>query len=219
MNPAKPKNRSAPFTHKKSSQPKMFFHNTNPQPSLKPIQYKRKTKVQCIHSNLQNQESKIAKPNDKEFSVLVSNAGDWTSRQIRTGPTKLWVRGVPACGVLRIAPLFKSIVLVATGSGIGPCLPVIYAKKVPIRIFWSTPHPEANFGPEVIQAIRDADPNAVIHNTKTMGRPDMVAITYRLLRESGAEAVAIISNKKLTQLVVYAMESRGIPAYGAIFDS
>ncbi|KAH7346805.1 hypothetical protein BKA65DRAFT_585874 [Rhexocercosporidium sp. MPI-PUGE-AT-0058] len=161
----------------------------------------------------------IAKPNDKEFSVIVSNAGDWTKRQIQKGPTKLWVRGIPACGVLRIAPLFRSIVLVASGSGIGPCLPVIYAKKVPCRIFWSTPHPEQNFGIEIINAIKDADPNAVIHNTKTQGRPDMVAITYRLLRESNAEAVAIISNKKLTQMVVYAMEARGIPAFGAIFDS
>lgn len=88
-----------------------------------------------------------------------------------------------------------------------------------MRIFWSTPHPEANFGGEIIEAIKKADPNAVIHNTKTMGRPDMVAVSYRLLRESGAEAVAVISNKKLTQLVVYAMESRGVPAYGAIFDS
>ena len=161
----------------------------------------------------------IAKPNSNEFSVLVSNAGDWTSKQIRMAPTKLWVRGVPACGVLRIAPLFRSIVLVATGSGIGPCLPVIYAKKASSRIFWSTPHPEQNFGPEVIDAIMKADKNAVIHNTKTMGRPDIVAITYRLLRESGAEAVCIISNQKLTQMVVYAMESRGIPAFGAIFDS
>lgn len=161
----------------------------------------------------------IAKPGLTEFSVVVSNAGDWTKRQINTAPTKLWVRGVPACGVLHITPLFRSVVLVATGSGIGPCLPVIYAKKVPARIFWSTPHPEQNFGEEICDAVKAADPKAVIHNTKTMGRPDMVAITYRLLRESGAEAVCIISNKKLTQMVVYAMEARGIPAYGAIFDS
>lgn len=161
----------------------------------------------------------IAKPNEKGFSLLVSNAGDWTLDQIKNGPSKLWVRGVPACGVLRIAPLFKRIVLVATGSGIGPCLPVIYAKKVPARIFWSTPHPEQNFGAEIIKAIYDADEDAVIHNTKTMGRPDMVAISYRLLQESNAEAVCVISNKKLTQMIVYAMESRGIPAFGAIFDS
>jgi hypothetical protein len=161
----------------------------------------------------------IAKPNEKGFSLLVSNAGDWTSQQIQTGPSRLWVRGVPACGVLRIAPLFKSIVLVATGSGIGPCLPVIYAKRVPARIFWSTPYPEKTFGSEIIRAIKDADQDAIIHDTKIMGRPDMVAISYRLFRESNAEAVCIISNKKLTQMVVYAMESRGIPAFGAIFDS
>lgn len=161
----------------------------------------------------------IAKPNEKEFSVLVSNAGDWTSRQIQTTPTKLWVKGVPACGVLRITPLFRSLVLVSTGSGIGPCLPVIYAAKIPLRIFWSAPHPEQNFGPEIIQAIYKADPNAVIWNTKTMGRPDMVQSTYSMMKESNAEAIAIISNKKLTQMVVYAMESRGLPAFGAIFDS
>lgn len=47
----------------------------------------------------------------------------------------------------------------------------------------------------------------------------MVAITWRLLCDSNAEAVCIISNKKLTAKVVYAMETRGVPAYGAIWDS
>ena len=161
----------------------------------------------------------VAKPNEKGFSLVVSNAGDWTKRQIAHSPTKLWVRGVPACGVLRITPLFRKVVLVATGSGIGPCLPVILAKRVPCRIFWSTPHPEQTFGQEIINNVLAADPNAVIHDTRTMGKPDMVAMSYKLLAESGAEAVCIISNQKLTQKVVYAMEARGIPAYGAIWDS
>jgi hypothetical protein len=160
----------------------------------------------------------ITKPHEKGFSVLVSNAGDWTRQQIESGPQRLWVRGIPTCGVLRIAPLFKSVVLVSTGSGIGPCLPIIYARQVPMRIFWSTPNPKS-FGTEITETILDADSDAVIHDTKTMGRPDMAAITYQIYRESGAEAVYIISNKKLTQMVVYAMESRGIPAFGAIFDS
>jgi len=161
----------------------------------------------------------IAKPGEKGFSVVVSKAGDWTTRQIKTAPTKMWVKGVPTCGALRICPLFRSIVLVATGSGIGPCLPVLMAKKMNVRVFWSTPNPEKTFGQEIIDAVKTADPRAVIHDTRTMGRPDMVAITWRLLIESGAEAVAIISNKKLTQKVVYGMEARGVPAYGAIFDS
>ncbi len=47
----------------------------------------------------------------------------------------------------------------------------------------------------------------------------MVALTYQLVLESNAEAVFIISNPKVTKKVVYGMETRGIPAYGAIFDS
>jgi hypothetical protein len=70
-----------------------------------------------------------------------------------------------------------------------------------------------------VQAVKKADPDAWIWDTRTDGRPDMLAVTYKLVVESQAEAVFIISNPKLTRKVVYGMESRGIPAYGAIFDS
>ncbi|ORY16303.1 hypothetical protein BCR34DRAFT_622471 [Clohesyomyces aquaticus] len=161
----------------------------------------------------------ITNSNGKGFSLVVSNAGDFTKRTIQRAPTHIWVKGQPACGVLRIATLFKSIVLVATGSGIGPCLAVILAKKIPCRILWTAPNPEQTFGKEIIESVMDMDPKAVIHNTRTMGKPDMGLMTYQLYKESGAEAVCVISNKKFTSRIVYQMESRGIPAYGAIFDS
>lgn len=47
----------------------------------------------------------------------------------------------------------------------------------------------------------------------------MVKLTYRLVREFEAEAVIIISNEPLTRKVVYGMMSRGVPAFGAIWDS
>ena len=47
----------------------------------------------------------------------------------------------------------------------------------------------------------------------------MVALTYQLYREFDAEAVFVISNPKVTRKVVYGMETRGVAAYGAIFDS
>ena len=47
----------------------------------------------------------------------------------------------------------------------------------------------------------------------------MVKLTYRMVQEFNAEAVMVISNQKLTQKVVYGMMSRGIPAFGAIWDS
>ena len=161
----------------------------------------------------------FSKPDTPGFSVVVSNAGDWTRKQIERPPTKMWVRGIPTSGVLRVAIAFKRIVLVATGSGIGPCLSVIYSRKVPCRVLWSTPHPLETFGSEITKAVVEADPEAVIHNTRTMGKPDMVALAYRLYVESQAEAVVVISNPTLTKKVVYGMESRGVPAYGPIWDS
>ena len=47
----------------------------------------------------------------------------------------------------------------------------------------------------------------------------MVALAYEMYVEMGAEAVFIISNQKLTRKFVYGMESRGVPAYGPIWDS
>ena len=59
----------------------------------------------------------------------------------------------------------------------------------------------------------------VILDTRKYGKHDMVKLNYRLVREFNAEAVCIISNQKLTRKVVYGMVSRGIPAFGAIWDS
>ena len=121
--------------------------------------------------------------------------------------------------MLRIATLFKSVVLVATGSGIGPCLAVILAQKVPCRILWTAPNPEETFGQEIVDSVKATDSHAVIWNTRKQGKPNMSLLAYQLWKESGAEAVCVISNKKFTTKIVYDMESRGIPAYGAIFDS
>jgi len=154
------------------------------------------------------------------FSVVVSNAGDWTKKQIMN-PTerKLWVRGAPLHGLLYTSRLFKKIVIVATGSGIGPCLSLMFAKATPLRILWSTRDPEKTYGPGVVAEVLRADPNAVIWNTSEKGYPDIVQETYQLVHEGEAEAVFVISNPKVTEKVVFGMQTRGIPAYGAIFDS
>ncbi|KAJ3854453.1 nonribosomal peptide synthetase 12 [Lentinula lateritia] len=161
----------------------------------------------------------INEPGKPGYSLVVSKAGDWTAKQIHNPPTHLWVRGVPAYGVLRIASLFRRIVLVATGSGIGPCAPVILAKKVPLCLLWTSPDVRKTFGDHLVDSILEAAPNAVLHDTRRDGKPDMIQLTYRLYKEFNAEAVCVISNQKLTRKIVYGMKSRGIPAFGAIWDS
>lgn len=153
------------------------------------------------------------------YSLVVSNAGDWTRDCIQNPPTKLWVRGLPTCGVMRIATLFNRIVVIATGSGIGPLLGHIGQPSCPTQLIWSTANPEKTFGKKVLDTIYQSIPDAVIHDTKVKGRPDLVKMGYNLVKDFRAEAVIIIANEKITKKVVYGMETRGIPAYGAIWDS
>ena len=158
------------------------------------------------------------------YSIIVSRAGDWTNNAISGHDAqplrRYWIRGVPVRGVALVVRLFKRAVIVTTGSGIGPALSMLAGReKTPCRLVWSTPNPEKTYGKQVLQEVRNADPDAIIWDTKKSGRPDMIKLTWEAYATFGAEAVVVISNPKLTEAVVYGMESRGVPAFGPIFDS
>lgn len=153
------------------------------------------------------------------FSLIVSDNGDWTKKQIMEPAKSYWIRGIPVTGVLRMATVFRRIVLVTTGSGIGPCLSFLSSHPMPCRLLWSTPNPVQTYGENVMRAVAKADPEAMIIDTRASGRPDVVALTYHLYLDTKAESVFVISNPYLTSKLVYGLESRGIPAYGPIWDS
>ena len=69
--------------------------------------------------------------------------------------------------------------------------------------------------------VRHQDPDAVIIDTKKDGqrRPDLISLAETVYRESGAEAVFFISNRKLTKKVVEGLEKRRVPIFAPIFDS
>ena len=118
-----------------------------------------------------------------------------------------------------IETLFKAVVYIATGSGIGPVLPHLLAQQIPIRLIWSTRSPRATYGDALVDEILAAQPDALIWDTDVSGKPDLVKLAYCAVQSFGAEAVICISNQTLTERVVEEMEARGIPAYGAIWDS
>jgi hypothetical protein len=155
-------------------------------------------------------------------SMIISKAGDWTTRTIQQPNTKYWVKGLPKTGVLSMAFVFRSVVVVTTGSGIGPCLSFLREPRrtrTACRVLWSTPSPLETYGADIYDSVLQADARAVVIDTRRSGRPDMVALTYSLFVEAQAEAVFVISNPGLTRKVVYAMETRGIPAFGPVWDS
>ena len=128
------------------------------------------------------------------------------------------MKGITTAGVANVETLFRKVVYVATGSGIGPVLPHLLAGAVPARLVWAAREPRRTYG-DLVQEILAVQPDALIWDTATQGKPDMLRLAYRAYVEFGAEAVICISNKKLTWQVVHGLESRGIPAYGAIWDS
>jgi len=70
-----------------------------------------------------------------------------------------------------------------------------------------------------VNEILSVQDDPIIWDTQAYGKPDMVKLAYKAYQEFDAEAVICISNKKLTYHVVHQLESRGIPAFGAIWDS
>lgn len=163
----------------------------------------------------------IPEPDGKPgFSVIVSNAGDWTRRMINSPPERLSIKGSPTWGVLRIATMFKPVVIVATGSGIGPCIGLFNGcPTLKCRVLWSTINPELTYGKEVVDAVQRADPEAQIYDSSLWGRLDLAQLAYNMYKESQAEAVIVISNQVLTSMVVRKLECRGVPAFGPIWDS
>jgi len=161
----------------------------------------------------------IPAPNETGYRLAISRAGDWTGEFIDKPPKKVWVKGITTSGVARIEDLFTKVVYVGTGSGIGPILPHLLKRKVPNRLIWSTRSPHKTYGEALVDEIISHTEKPVIWDTDTHGKPDLSALALQAVRESGAEAVIVISNQKLTRKVVHDMESLGIPAYGAIWDS
>ena len=105
----------------------------------------------------------ISEPGKPGYSLGVSRAGDWTSKEIAEPPKEMWVRGIPCFGVVAVTPLFRRVVLVATGSGIAPLAPVVFAKKTELQLLWTAPAVRKTFGDALVDSLIEANPNALIY--------------------------------------------------------
>lgn len=154
------------------------------------------------------------------FSCLVSKAGDWTSSVIAEQPTKIWIRGIPTSGFAYVMRLFSRIIVVATGSGIGPCVALIDDDNRPaMKVMWQTRSPLKTYGQRTLDLVHRLDSDPMVIDTSKTGRVDMMPSIMQLFKDFDAEAVCIISNGATTKNLVFALERRGVRAYGPIFDS
>ena len=169
----------------------------------------------------------------------MSSAGDWTRDIIFRAQhrpnhhglvaqevegekeMRLYVKPTPTPGVLSLTALFPRVLLLTTGSGIGPCLSSLMHQPPgqAIRLVWSTRSPLSTYGAELLAKVYAADPQATVIDTDIVGRPDLVRIGYGLAREMRAEAVFVLSNEGVVKKVVGGLVGRGVAAFGPVFDS
>lgn len=97
--------------------------------------------------------------------MVISRAGDWTSKRIESPPSEIWVRGIPTWGMMSVAGLFRKVLFVATGSGIAPICPWLFSVKVPFRLLWTSPNVRQTFGDKLVDDIFAASPDSIIYGT------------------------------------------------------
>jgi hypothetical protein len=168
----------------------------------------------------------IPNPDGESAYIVISQAGDWTKAMIQTPPTHIWIRKPAAMNFLAVSPLFNSLLLVATGAGIGPMLSLLRSPTIAemkkqgrtIKVMWCVYQPDAPHWQFVQDIIRNVDPEPRIFDSK-LGRPDVAGETIHMMQEAQLEAVMVVSNPKVTMEVVEGVKSCGGAAYGAVFDS
>ncbi|OAK94025.1 hypothetical protein IQ06DRAFT_353818 [Phaeosphaeriaceae sp. SRC1lsM3a] len=158
--------------------------------------------------------------------IIISAAGDWTKDVIAHPPTHMYIRTPPTANFLTFTPLFNSVLLVATGAGIGPMLSLFSSPAIArmkeegktVRVMWCAYEPYAPHWADVLAVIQSVDPLPKIFDSK-QGRPDVAFEARYLAHVEELEAVMIVSNKKVTDEVVREVKGFGGAAYGAVFDS
>jgi hypothetical protein len=168
----------------------------------------------------------IPSPDGLRADIIISAAGDWTKSIIANPPDKIWIRNPPAANFLSFAPLFHSLLLIATGAGIGPMLSLLQSPTISsmraigkkIKVMWCVYEPDAPHWEFVQKVIRNVDKEPKIFDSRK-GRPDVAFEAGEMMASEGIEGVMVVSNKKVTEEVVRGVKGRGGAAYGAVFDS
>ncbi|WP_191304098.1 hypothetical protein [Lentzea cavernae] len=160
---------------------------------------------------------------ERGYRVFMSRAGDWTGAFIDAPPERVWIRKAPTSGPGRVDGLFERVLYVATGSGIGPVLTSMIGRakegKGPMALLWVARDPFHTFGADVIREVLSLVPDAHVVDTLHDAKPHLATLTYHLATRFRADAVYITANQRATVDVINALESRGIVANGALFDS
>ena len=138
----------------------------------------------------------------------------------RSSESAIWIRRIKGLGFMYSIHAYRKVLIVCTGAGIAPALPYI---KDPLptthtHLLWIAKQHEQNYGKEVWSLVEKKYPHVTLHDTSLQGRPGVQLVEDEFWK-SESEAVFIVSNEKYTNEVVNGLWKKGIPCFGALFDS
>ncbi|GAB3686030.1 ferredoxin reductase domain-containing protein [Angustibacter aerolatus] len=153
------------------------------------------------------------------WRFVVARAGDWTSDLIDAPPGALWMRSLPGPATGPATRMFSSVVVLATGSGIGPALAFLHRPPVPFRLVWVTRSPAETYGVALLAEVRRLAPDAVVVDTAVEGKPDVGALVVRVAHALGAEAVTTVTNRSLSLRLDRHVRRAGLVVLSPTWDS
>lgn len=162
-----------------------------------------------------------------KFDLLVTRAGDWTSRLIDDffdrpvhAPRALYLRR-PGQGFANTIHAYRRVLVVCTGGGIAPATMYWFAddQRQHVHLLWVTKNPTEIY-PEKYLVMTRLFRTARIHDTAVDGRPDGgMCVKHALTLD--IEAVFIVSNEPYTfeQIQRFRADAPQLDVFGATFDS
>lgn len=164
-----------------------------------------------------------AGPASNSHSMLIVARGDFTCGLVTDPPSFLWVRCFRFAGLPFCVRMYKSVVAVATGAGIGVVLSSMVQldpNAIHFHFIWVAKDIPATYGNEVLSLVALIAPqNLTVIDTAAEARPDLANLVCMKAKSMSAEAVFITSNPKVTHQVQRQCMHEGIAAFGPIWDS
>ncbi|KQK08701.1 adenylate-forming reductase 06235 [Brachypodium distachyon] len=157
-------------------------------------------------------------------AMLAGAVGDFTRGLVSDPPSHLWVRGVHFAGLPYLIGMYGRATMVATGSGICVFLSFLMQPSscAELSLVWVAKGIDANYGEGMSAMVANnkiLGGRVVVHDTATMGRPNVAELAVGAARRWSAEVLIVTSNPEGSRDVVTACKKAGIPAFGPIWDS
>ncbi len=171
----------------------------------------------------------------RSMAFFIAKVGDGTENLYRLcknklahneGKISLRFRRNRTKGFMSLVPSYSKVMLIATGGGIAPVIPVItLLDNTKIELLWITYDPELEFGHEFFSRLKykcqQKNITLSILSSKLL-KDDRSLLTKQCVNlslKSESEAVFIISNHLITIDLLWSFYKNKIRAYGATLDS